>query len=323
MPADWTIVAGDTEPLFSDTLEYANGEPVNLEGATVRFVMRALTAEQPQALKGTVTLLEPAKGKLYYAPNASDSAEPGNYMANWHVTFAGGEQQTFPTTGYLWVQVQENLTAAGGAQIVGLPEVKDYLQITEPDHGLDVKLMRWIAAVRPLVESLTGPIIPQVYEEWHGGGHATIGLRHKPSYGFGTSPVFQLMSVGEYRGPILYNLSVVGDPTQGTVYSCSLEPELGVIVRRTSGGGTMPFWRDPEHGEQTVRVVYVAGQKQVPANVSMAVEETLRWWWNTTQATGGGGRVLADEETEGRPMVALPYHAEKMLAPTARPPVCA
>jgi hypothetical protein len=320
MPADFVIVQGDTEPVFGEQLEYSNGEHPDLTGATVTFVMRALTDERPLALTGKVNVLEAAKARINYAPSAADSAVPANYMANWDVVFAGGEKQTFPTSGYLWVQVQENLTTPGGAQIIGLPEVKDQLQVPANDHAADLKLTRWIAAVRPLVENITGPIIPEVHDEWYGGGHSTISLRHKPQFGPGTSPVLQLMAVSEYRGPIEYNLAIIANPTQGSIYSCMLNAELGLVVRRTAGGGTMPFWHDPEHGDQTVHITYMAGQKTVPANVTMAIEETLKWWWDTTQPQGKGFMTSADEEQQGRPGVALPYHAEAMLWPTARGP---
>jgi hypothetical protein len=99
--------------------------------------------------------------------------------------------------------------------------------------------------------------------------------------------------------------------------------ELGTIVRRTSGGGTCAFWDDPSHPEQSVHVVYYVGQEEVPENVNMAALETIRWWFTTTQQVGRGRQAAADAEVEGRPLVALPYHAEALLEPTRRAPVVA
>lgn len=320
MPADYTLVQGDLLPILTDTLTYANGTVAEPE--SVVFTMRALTASEPVILAGASAVVSKAKGEVSFAPGTGDTATTGNYLANW-VAKIGGKQMSFPTQGYLWVTVQENLVTKGGAQIIGLPEVKDHLFIPANDRTHDETLLLMIEAVQPLIENLTGPILPQVYDEWYEGGHATISVRHKPSYGFGTTPVFNVMAVSEYRGPIEYNLSLVGTPTQGGVYSEMAHGQLGLIVRRTSGGGTSPFWRDPNHPAQSVHVTYQAGQERVPQNVTHAAKETIAWWYSTTQESGKGRNRPADFEQPGRPSVALPYHAEAMLAPTRRAPVVA
>lgn len=320
--ADWTIVQGDTSPAFFDELTYANGNPVDLTGATVRFIMRSLTSNEPVALTGSAAVQTPKAGTVAFIPSTADTANPGNFMANWLVTGGTVGRMTFPTKGYLWVQVQENLTAVGGAQIVSLPEVKEQLRIPANDRVNDEMLTECIEAVGPLIENLTGPILVRTFDEWYEGGHATISLRHKPAYGYGTTPVLNVLAVSEYRGPIEYALAVVGTPAQGQVYSVEANLELGILARRTSGGGTTQFWRDPNHPQQSIHVVYQAGQEKVPTNVRRAAVETIRWWWQTTEAVGRGGLTRADEEIP-RPMVALPYHAEAMLAPTARPPAFA
>jgi len=316
--ADFTIDQGQTLPIFEDTLSYSNGKLAEPE--SVKFVMRSPTGTEPLNLKGTAAVVTKAAGTVSFTPSASDTAVPGNYLANWEAKIAGSPM-TFPTEGDLWVQVQPSLTASE-AMIVGLPEVKDHLFLPSTDHTHDATLERFIKGVRPLIENLTGPILPTTYDEWYEGGHSTIALRHVPSYGYGASPIFVLMAVSEYRGPIEYNLSLVPTPTQGSVYSTMGHGELGTIVRRTAGGGTYAFWSDPSHPQQSVHVVYHVGQEQVPENVNMAAIETIRWWFETTQAVGRGSLAAADNETM-RPMVALPYHAEAMLAPTRRPPVCA
>lgn len=319
MAADFVIVQGDTEPLLADKLTYANKAPVDLEGATVVLNLRNLTAREPVALTGEVGLVSAPKGEVSYAFSAADTAVPGNYMANWTVLFPSGKQMTFPTVGYMWVQVQENLVTPGGVQLVGLPEVKDHLFLPAFDRTHDETLTRMIEAVGPLIENRTGPIIPKVYDEWYEGGHATISLRHKPAFGYGTDPVLNLVAVSEYRGSLEYTLSLLGTPTQGSVYSTMLNAELGTIVRRTSGGGSASFWNDPNHPQQSVHVVYEAGQKSTPANVGRAALETIRWWFETTEAVGKGSLTQADQEVM-RPMVSLPFHALAMLEPTARYP---
>lgn len=320
---DYVITQGDTQPILTDTLKLSNGELVDLTGATVKVLVRNPTASEVQTLTGVVKVEgNPKAGEIAYYPTAVDTASAGNFMGSWHVVFPGGGTMTFPTEGYMWFQVQPNLEKLP-ALMVGLDEIKSELNIEPDDRTHDTKLLRYLKAAQSLVENLTGPIIPRRYDEWYEGGHSTISLRHQPSYGYGTTPIFMVMAVSEYRGPIEYTLSLVPTPTQGSVYSTMAHGELGTIVRRTSGGGTYSFWEDPAHPEQSVHVVYYVGQEEVPENVAEAVIETISWWYYTRQQVGKGRQRQADFETEGRPLVALPYHAEAMLAPTRRPPVCA
>jgi|ERR1035437_845056 hypothetical protein len=319
MPADWTLPQGTLIPILEDTLTYSNGTIAEPE--SVEFVMRAITANEPVTLSGTAAVVSKVKGEVSYTPGTGDSDIPGNYLGQW-LAKVNKKPMMFPTTGYAWVTVPENLSTKGGATLVGLPEVLDHLKVPANDRIHDNTLLEYIEAVRPLIENLTGPIIPERYDEWYEGGHVSISLRHKPSFGYGTTPIFNVMAVSEYRGPIEYNLSLVGTPTQGSVYSGMSNDELGIIVRRSAGGASTPFWRDPNHPQQSVHVVYQAGQERVPANVRRAALETVRWWYQTTEAVGRGGLTRSDDE-QIRPMVALPYHCEAMLAPTRRHPALA
>src|ERR1039458_4179381 len=191
---DFVIKAGQTLPIFTDSLSYTNGAVAEPEN--VAFVMRSPTATEPITLTGTSTVVSKTKGEVMFVPSAEDTAKPGNYMANWEATIAG-EKMTFPTTGYLWVEVEPSLGKLE-PQLVGLPEVHEHLQLTPQDHIHDGTFLRFIKAARPLIENLTGPIAIQVHDEWFEGGHATLALRHKPSYGYGTTPYLQLMAVSEY-----------------------------------------------------------------------------------------------------------------------------
>lgn len=318
--ADLTIKQGDTEPVFARTLVYENGEKVNLVGATVTLVLRQLTSREPLVLTGTTAITNAVEGGASYNFSAKDTAVPGMYMAVWSVVFPhGGGEQTFPTEGYLSIEVQESLTAPSASQLVSLPEVKQHLRLPPNDSTHDAELIGLIEDVQPLIEEHTGPIVPKVYDEWYEGGHSTISLRHKPSFGFGTTPLLRVMAVSEYRGPIEYNLSIVPTPTQGSVYSEMTHDELGLIVRRTAGGGTYSWWQDPSHPQQSVHVIYEAGQEVVPRNIARAAREAIRWWWTTTMGTGKGRETVADAETQ-LPLVALPYHVVAMLSPTRRHP---
>ena len=312
---DYTIVQGQTLPVFEDVLTYSDGSEAAPE--SVAFVMRNPTQPEPLTLTGTASVV--SKGKVRFIPTAADTNLFGNYEACWEAQISG-KTMRFPTEGTLWVQVQPNLQ--GPALLAGVAEVKQALYIPPQDDTHDDLFREYIEAATPLIENLTGPIVKQSFDEWYEGGTASISLRHKPSYGYGTSPFLFVQAISEYRGPIEYNLSLVPTPTQGSVYSAMVNGELGTIARRTSGGGSMPFPLNPERPAQSVHVVYTAGQETTPANVKRALIETVRWWHVTTQPVGRGAQTGADWENQ-KPMVALPYHAVAMLEPTRRHPAFA
>ena len=313
---DFQIVAGDTLPVFNDTLTYSNGAIAEPE--TVSLVARSLNATEPVTLAGTSAVVSKTAGTVSYTPSASDPWTAGEYLGKW-VAKVGGKQMTFPTVGWLSIRVELNIATAGPQLLVSLPEVKDHMFLKASDRTHDDMLVNMIEAAGPLIENLTGPVLLERHDEWYEGGRSSISLRHKPSYGYGTSPVLNVIACSEYRGPIEYNISLVGTPTQGSVYSAMVNQELGTIVRRTSGGGTYEWWHDPSHPQQSVHIIYQAGQETVPSNVKQAALETIRWWWETTEAVGKGSLTQADAEF-GKPLAALPYHAVAMLAPTRRHP---
>lgn len=316
MPADFTIKAGDTNPVFTDTLTLSDGTVPQLTGATLVFVMRALTSTAALTLTGTATITNTQTGAVQFAPTAADTATPGMYMASWVVTFAAGGTMTFPTAGYLTVEIEANLTSEP-QQLVGLADVKEYLGMNPSQRDRDHELIAMIEGMRPQVEHLTGPIVPQVFDERHDGGQYFIRLRRRPSSGYGTTPVLDLLGCSEYRGPIEYTLSVVGDPTRGSIYSCMLDAKLGTVTRRTSGGGVIAF---PAQA-QAVHVVYRAGQAQVPPNVRQACLEIVRINFRTTARAGRGYSAEADvEDVADRQAFMIPRRVREMLAPTRRGP---
>jgi hypothetical protein len=319
--ADYTVRQGDTAPYFTQQLSYTDGSTVNLTGATVQLIARALTAAAPTTLTGSVsTGTDPTQGTVTYQPTIADTSTAGSLMANWQVTFENGAQQSFPTEGYLWITISENLSTAGGQQLVGLPDLKSYLNIQSDDRSVDVELIRRIESVRPVVESITGPIIPQMYDEKYDGGNSLISLRHRPNAGYGTSPVLNVLGVSEFRGPIEYPLSIVPNPVFGSIYSVEVDSQLGTLTRRTAGGGTIAFMP----GRNSVHVVYQAGQQTVPANVYEGTLELLRVNYEQTMSLGRGGRTPADDTDTGAPLgFFVPRRVLELLAPTRRAPAIA
>jgi hypothetical protein len=309
---DFSIKQSDVLPVLNDTLTYSDGTAANLTGASVTFVMRALTANNP-TVKAAATIVSPPAGTVSYTFTAADTAVAGQYVANWIVTFSGGNVQTWPTVGAIEITVEENLTTAGGARLVGLGEVKDYLNLAANDRSRDAKLLRYIDDIAPTVEFLTGPILQRLYQnETYDGGGWFVSLRHRP--------IIEVHSVVEYRGPIPYNLTQVPTPDLGTIYSYMFQPP-GRVVRRTVGGGVTSFPPGPDQ----VWVTYTSGYAQVPRNVTMGTLELIRVNFQETQegrpGTAGGGMV-DDDDLTGHTILGffVPNRVRELLGPNKRHP---
>lgn len=316
MNFDYVLKRGDTAPLFPDTLTYSNGQPADLSGATVTLVLRSLTAPAPLTLTGPVTVENATGGNVLYSPSLLDSqTTAGNYMGSWVVQFAT-TQMSFPTVGYLSVRIEENLVTAAGNELISLPDAKDYLSISTSDRTRDAKLLRFIRAARPIVENITGPIIPTVFDEKHAGGGPFIQVRRRPSSAYGTSPVLDLLTATEDWGTTTYDLEVVDSPALGTTYSVTMD-SLGSITRLSGGGGTRTF----AGGNDGVHITYRAGQSAIPANVYEGTLELLRVNYETTQQTGAGFIAPTDDLETGPPLgFYMPRRVREMLAPNRRAP---
>ena len=319
MPADVKWTQGDTEPIYSDSLVLSDGTvPPYQLGATVVPQMRSLADATVRTLTGKVTFDENT-GNVTFAPSTADTAIVGNFLFNWIVTFTSGDVMTFPTDGYVWVEVQANLAAAPQL-IVSLPEVKEHLLIPHADRTRDTRLIGLIQTVTPLIEAQTGPIIPKVYEEWFDGGANIHDVLRQPSSGFGTSPVFRVLAASEYRGPIEYPLSLVASPAFGSIYSIFVDMDMGTVTRRTVGGGTLAFMP----GRQQIHIVYEAGQSRTPDNVAFAAKEAVRVAWEWTRQVGRGSQAPADTYEAGPALAGeLTRVIRTFLSPTRRFPAIA
>lgn len=279
--ADLFIRAGDISPVLTDTIKDQNGNPYNLTGKTVTLTLRSLQSASATTLAGTVTVTNPTAGSVQFAWGANDTANAGAglYNAEWRVVTDG---YTYPNDGYRVISIEQRLDTAP-QELVSVADCKDYGIIPSSDTSQDEKLFRFIAALRPVVEAITGPIIPQQFDEWHTGGHSWITLHHRPRTGYGTSPLLTVLACSEYNGPVEWPLSIVGSPDLGQIYSCMPEVRKGRVVRRTAGGGVQTF----PYGPQAVHVIYEAGQSTVPPNVYEGTLELIRNnYQRTQQATG-------------------------------------
>lgn len=104
---DFTIKRGDTAPAYEPTLTDAAEQPVDLAGASVRFHM--LTMARVIVVDEAAEIVTPAEGKVRYDWAAGDTDTRGLFIAEWQVTFAGGEVETFPNNRDLYVHIAGDL----------------------------------------------------------------------------------------------------------------------------------------------------------------------------------------------------------------------
>jgi hypothetical protein len=318
--ADLFIRAGDTTPAFTDTILDSSGNAYNLAGKTVTFTLRSLQASAAVSLAGSVTVVNAATGQVSFGWGANDTANAGAglFNAEWRVTTDG---YTFPNDGYRTISIEQPLSTAP-QQLVSVSDVREYLNFPSTDRTQDAKIMRFIKAVRPVVEAITGPILLQTFEEWHDGGQHFIRVRRRPSTGYGTTPVFNLIACSEFRGPIEYTLAIVQDPAHGTIYSV-MQDTKGNVYRRSPGGGVIAFPAMP----RSVHVWYQAGQSAIPENVYEGTLELIRINFQKTQQASRAFAYSNQDTAVDMPGVPtgffVPGRVRELLAPTKRPPVVA
>jgi hypothetical protein len=287
---------------------YLDGAPEDVEDWQVRIydtegdVVEGPDADDFDTLTEGVEVEEVGPSEVQYSVTLTAPTTAGTYTVAWMTS----GQESEPDT----------LIVVAVTMLVTLAMVKDYLNISPSDDNHDAKLTRAILTARPLVEAITGPIVPRTITESHAGGTSAIQVRRRPSTAPGTSPVLTLVSVTEYIGSTPHELDTVASPDLGETYSVTID-EIGTITRRTSGGGVGVFAGD------RVDVVYIAGQSETPANVVDGTLELIAVNYVKTQPYGRGRMVVEDENREASgPHMGwyIPGRVRQMLSPNRRGP---
>lgn len=111
MATKTTIKRGDTGPAFRATLRDANGDAVNLSGATALFYMRDIKGQRTiKVSAGAMTIIDAPGGRVEYPWAAGDTDTAGLFDAEVQVTFGDGEVQTFPNNDHHRVEVMEDIS---------------------------------------------------------------------------------------------------------------------------------------------------------------------------------------------------------------------
>lgn len=103
------IKQNDTSPAMLATLQDADGNAVNVTGASIRFHMRAV-GSTTVVVDEAVTIVTPLSGIVRYDWQAADTDTIGSYQAEFEVTYADSSVETFPNDGYIRVEIIDDIT---------------------------------------------------------------------------------------------------------------------------------------------------------------------------------------------------------------------
>lgn len=96
----------DTAPPLTATLYDAEGNVIDLTGATVTFGMRYRRSREDKILNAPASILDAPNGRVQYQWLATDTDQPGYFDAHFRVTYPGGQVESFPNWKSHEVQIQ-------------------------------------------------------------------------------------------------------------------------------------------------------------------------------------------------------------------------
>jgi hypothetical protein len=105
--ATFEIKRNDRRPRFRVQLT-ANGVPVDLTTASAaRIIMKS--GSTVKLNKVSMTFIDRAAGIVEYAWAAADTSTSGSYNVEVEIDWGSSDFQTFPTTGYFIVTINDDL----------------------------------------------------------------------------------------------------------------------------------------------------------------------------------------------------------------------
>lgn len=87
----------DTSPTLDAILTDADGNVVDVTGASVQFHMQKIGAATLK-IDSAASVIDGAAGHVRYTLQAGDTDTPGSYKAEYEVTFLDGSIETFKNT---------------------------------------------------------------------------------------------------------------------------------------------------------------------------------------------------------------------------------
>lgn len=206
----------------------------------------ALAVKRPDG-----TTLTPAPTVTGYRDTTQAQFVPamaGRYLLSWTANGAGAYTDVldvWPTDPRFLISLEE--------AVAGLK----FAPNADPAKSMDLRL--YVAAVTPVIEDITGPMIAATKTLITWGGGSAVVLPHLPN---------QILGITADGVPVV---AYVPDLVSGIVYA-----------------GTRTAVTSFPSGELVI--TYKTGAAEIPPNVRLAARELVRFWWQGgMQGVGGGG----------------------------------
>lgn len=107
MGYDVIIKRGDTRHAIKAILRDASGDPVDLTGCSVKFVMAPLSRPATVCREPHIENAKNGEVWVVWAPGETDKS--GIYRAEFKVTYPDGRVETFPETSYIGISIINDL----------------------------------------------------------------------------------------------------------------------------------------------------------------------------------------------------------------------
>ena len=102
------IKQNDTVPSLRADLRDGDNAAIDLTGASVKFIMRAIGGNTA-VINASASIVSEAGGTVQYNWQVGDTATIGSYQAEFEVTYSGGTVETFPNDGYIRIEILDDL----------------------------------------------------------------------------------------------------------------------------------------------------------------------------------------------------------------------
>jgi hypothetical protein len=149
--ADFYIGQGDTASTLLVTLRDANNNPVDITGASVHIDVTPIHGGA-KIVDAAATIVNAPLGQVSYTFTAPQTATPGDYLATFTVTFAGGQIEAFPNAGYYLVTINPDAPTTA-QEYISVEELKKELNLTGTTYT-DQSIRRAIAAASESINNL-------------------------------------------------------------------------------------------------------------------------------------------------------------------------
>lgn len=107
MSYDITIKRRDTRHAIKAILRDASGDPVDLTGCNVKFVMAP--PARPATICREPHIENAENGEIWVVWVPGETDKSGTYLAEFKVTYPDGRVETFPSDGYISIQIMNDL----------------------------------------------------------------------------------------------------------------------------------------------------------------------------------------------------------------------